>query len=81
MPQTLCSLEYAAGRLELCDSSCVFWEHGGAVVDAGCLLERLLPREDWTPELAERWLYARRTLAASPPGARLYELLGRESPG
>ena len=44
------------GRHEPCASECAFWEEGGAVLPAGCALERILPDDDWPPKLAERWL-------------------------
>lgn len=58
----LCTLEYALGRIEPCprSSRCPFWEEGGAVLESGCMLERFLPAEDWTPELAAHWLRVRR---------------------
>jgi hypothetical protein len=61
MIERLCMLEYAAGRIEECPrNGCPLWEPGGAVLEAGCMLERFLPAEDWTPELAARWLRIRR---------------------
>ena len=57
----LCTLEQTLGRIEECPrGSCPFWERGGAVLEPGCLLERFLPAEDWTPELAAHWLRVRR---------------------
>ena len=65
----LCMLEYALGRVQECRrSSCPFWEPGGAVLEFGCLLERFLPAEDWTPELAAHWLRVRS--AAEPRSDR-----------
>ncbi len=60
--ERICLLQYALSRVEACPrtSRCGFWEEGGAVLDEGCLLERILPSEDWTPELAARWLRVRR---------------------
>ncbi len=38
----LCSLREAVGEHERCPgTACVFWEEGGAVVEAGCAIERL----------------------------------------
>ena len=38
----LCALQGAAGRVERCPGdACPFWEEGGAVVMAGCAIERL----------------------------------------
>ena len=54
-----CLLASFTGSPGACTAACVFWETGGAVLDAGCGLERLLPREDWTPSLARRWLKVR----------------------
>ena len=30
------------------------------MLEPGCLLERFLPAEDWTPDLAAQWLRVRR---------------------
>ncbi len=54
-------LEHTLGRVEECPrGGCPFWEPGGAVLEPGCQLERFLPAEDWTPELAAHWLRVRR---------------------
>jgi hypothetical protein len=40
--QKLCALSGAVGSLEECPQAwCAFWETGGAVAEAGCLVERL----------------------------------------
>jgi len=57
-----CILQDAAGRSEACSSGCPFWEQGGAVLDGCCFLERVLPFEDWTPELTQQWLRVRARL-------------------
>jgi len=37
-----CSLREAVGEHELCPgAACAFWEDGGAIVGAGCAIERL----------------------------------------
>jgi hypothetical protein len=37
-----CTLRLAAGVIEACRGErCAFWEPGGAVVEGGCLIERL----------------------------------------
>jgi hypothetical protein len=37
-----CTLRLATGVIEACRSErCAFWEPGGAVVEGGCLIERL----------------------------------------
>jgi hypothetical protein len=42
MEPKLCSLSVGAGSDEACPSGwCAFWEKGGAVVEAGCAIERL----------------------------------------
>jgi hypothetical protein len=51
-----CMLAHRLGGLEPCPSDCVFWEGGGAVIPAGCALERILGEDDWPPGLAQRWL-------------------------
>ena len=53
------------GRSRVCSETCPFWESGGAVLPAGCALERILPEPDWTPELAARWLRLRENATAS----------------
>jgi hypothetical protein len=38
----LCALHLATGRREECPGeSCAFWESGGALVEPGCLFERV----------------------------------------
>ena len=62
---TLCSLQFAVGRVEACPGEpCPFWEPGGAIVDAGCAVERLgLAAElDDRPDLAEYLLELRARL-------------------
>lgn len=80
MEGRLCALQYAAGRVEPCRTVCPFWESGGAVVDRGCMLERLLPVDHWTPELAARWLRVRSVLVdrigRPRPERDLFQLLG-----
>jgi hypothetical protein len=40
--EKLCSLRCAIGSVEECARGwCAFWEHGGAVVEPGCMIERL----------------------------------------
>jgi len=58
MYEKQCLLKEAVGVVESCPKeACAFWEHGGAVVAAGCTIERLgLTAElHRTPELAD-WL-------------------------
>ena len=39
-----CTLRLAAGVVEFCPQQrCAFWEEGGAVVQGGCVIERLGP--------------------------------------
>jgi hypothetical protein len=60
MARRRCLLYGAVGRAQRCDDAdCPFWEIGGPVEEPGCVLARLLPAEDWTPELADRWLSLR----------------------
>ena len=54
-----CMLVRRLGREEPCSSECAFWEDGGAVLPAGCALERILGEGDWPVELAARWLRIR----------------------
>ena len=40
--KTFCRIKHTLGVDEPCpEGACPFWEHGGAVVEAGCGLERL----------------------------------------
>jgi hypothetical protein len=40
--EKLCGLSQAIGNDQECPRAwCVFWEHGGAVVEPGCVIERL----------------------------------------
>jgi hypothetical protein len=42
MEERFCSLATAIGHDEACPHAwCAFWEKGGAVVEAGCAIERL----------------------------------------
>jgi hypothetical protein len=60
----LCRLQYAAGRIESCPGpDCPFWEEGGAVLPAGCMLERLGVDLERHPEIAHALLQTRRKLA------------------
>jgi hypothetical protein len=48
-----CTLRLATGVIELCPQQrCVFWEEGGAVVQGGCVIERLGP-DVRRPEVAD----------------------------
>ena len=39
-----CTLRLATGVVEFCpQQACAFWEEGGAVVQGGCVIERLGP--------------------------------------
>ena len=52
----ICALHHAVGTIEACpESSCAFWEDGGAVVSAGCAFERLGLEFETRPGVAE-WL-------------------------
>ena len=55
-----CSLHEAVGEHELCPGArCVFWEEGGAVVEAGCAIERLGVLVQRQPDLAAHLLALR----------------------
>lgn len=70
-----CSLQSAVGHVQPCPGShCPFWDEGGAVLEGGCMLERMLPPEDWTPELAARWLALRRSIDRARDAGRLDEV-------
>jgi len=60
--EKLCSLSVVAGDDEVCPRGwCAFWEHGGAVVEGGCAIERLGTRID-DPQVARHLLELRRGL-------------------
>jgi hypothetical protein len=51
-----CALHMATGNREECPrSACAFWEEGGAVVEPGCVFERVRFEVETRPDLA-RWL-------------------------
>jgi hypothetical protein len=52
-----CSLRVAVGEHEVCPGhDCAFWEPGGAVVEAGCAIERLAVPVALRPDLARHLL-------------------------
>jgi hypothetical protein len=59
-----CMLAERAGSSEPCSDHCPF--RGGPRPDDGdvCMLERILPFEDWPKNLARRWLGLRDALGA-----------------
>ena len=60
--EKLCSLSVVAGDDEVCPRGwCAFWEHGGAVIEGGCAIDRLGVRID-DPQLARHLLELRRGL-------------------
>jgi hypothetical protein len=60
-----CSLRAAVGEYELCPGhDCAFWDEGGAIVAAGCAVERLGVPSARQPELARHLLDLRLTLEA-----------------
>ena len=66
MEAKACALHAAAGRVEFCPGdACVFWEPGGAVVEGGCVLERLDLDFLRRPDLADLLLDVRRRLEAA----------------
>lgn len=76
-----CLLQGALGRTERCPGrGCPFWEEGGAVVEPGCLAERMLGPGEWPPELAHRWLRLRAVVVAGGDLEvhRLFYLLPRD---
>lgn len=55
-----CNLHAALGENELCPGSeCAFWEDGGAIVEAGCAIERLGVPIEQQSELAKQLLDVR----------------------
>ena len=61
-----CSLRAAIGERELCPGgACPFWEDGGAIVEAGCAIERLGIPIDRHPELAYHLLDRRLAVEAA----------------
>ena len=71
-----CTLTAAVGAAEPCpEASCPFWEAGGAVVEAGCGLERtgLAHSATAEPQLAGWLLELRARLLAAETDADVYE--------
>jgi hypothetical protein len=65
MMETLCRIKLAVSDLELCpEGACPFWETGGAVLEAGCGLERLQLDLD-RPDLAEYLVELRQSLESA----------------
>lgn len=63
--RSLCRIKIALGEAELCpEGACPFWEHGGAVVESGCGLERL-PMELDRPDMAKYLLGLRQALESA----------------
>jgi hypothetical protein len=69
-PETCTLRRIARGATEICPRErCVFWEPGGAVLEGGCVVDRLhldVRRDD----LAEYLLEARERLELSKGGTR-----------
>src|SRR5262249_8360173 len=62
-----CALQDAVGRVEACPGvGCPFWEEGGAVLEAGCMIERLSLDLARRPERAQSLLELRLRLAGGP---------------
>ena len=82
MSERLCALQYAAGRVEACPRArCPFWEPGGAVLEDGCLIERLGLDLERRPDRSHALLELRVAVdegRADPPGTRqlFYRLSG-----
>jgi hypothetical protein len=63
--QKFCALSQAVGNDEECPRAwCAFWEHGGAVVEPGCAIERI-GLDLGNRDLAYYLLELRRTLEAA----------------
>ena len=57
-----CTLRLATGVVEFCPQQrCAFWEEGGAVVEGGCVIERLGP-DVRKPEVAGYLVEVRKRL-------------------
>lgn len=60
-----CTLHLATGVVEFCPQQrCAFWEEGGAVVEGGCVIERLGP-DVRRPDVAGYLVEVRRRLDQS----------------
>ena len=58
----LCRIKLTIDEVEPCpEGACPFWEHGGAVIDAGCGLERLPIELDRT-DVARHFVELRQAL-------------------
>ena len=66
--ERLCRIKLAVDEVEACpQGACPFWEHGGAVVESGCGLERLQLELD-RPDLAEYLVGLRHLLETARDG-------------
>ncbi len=72
MTEPLCRMKLTLGEVEACpQGACPFWEHGGAVLEAGCGLERLhleLDRSDLAAYFDELRRRSRLPATTRPPG-------------
>ena len=69
MNEHLCRIKLALGEVEACPGgACPFWESGGALLDAGCSLERRGLDLD-RPDLAAYLVALRRDLEAARDAA------------
>jgi hypothetical protein len=68
MPEMLCRMKLTLGVTEACpEGACPFWEHGGAVVESGCGIERLHIELD-RPDIAGYLVELRQQLEAARDG-------------
>lgn len=78
-----CALYAAVGRAERCPGDgCPFWEEGGAVIEAGCAIERLAVALS-NPQLVRQLLELRTRLEGAacggvPEAPSLLHVLGRD---
>ena len=62
----LCALHLATGTREECPrSACAFWEEGGAVVESGCVFDRVRFEFDARPDVARYLLKLRHDLESA----------------
>ena len=62
MTSALCRIKLTLDEFEACpEGACPFWEHGGAVIEAQCGLERLSLESD-RPDIARHFVELRRAL-------------------
>jgi hypothetical protein len=68
----ICTLHLATGNREECPgSACAFWEEGGAVIDEGCVFDRVRLELEPRPDVARLLLGLRYDLENAESAAEI----------